>query len=103
MLVACLRKENNMRLIDADALIKKIFPYDVVDKKCYTINAKMIHEAIKEAPTADIKTEVAREIFAEIGKIIFLKHGFNEKRIVVEMDLEELKKIRNKYIGGVGE
>lgn len=42
------------RYIDADGLIKKVFPYDVVDKKCYTINAKMIYEAIQEAPTADV-------------------------------------------------
>ena len=42
------------RYIDADALIKKIFPYDVVDKKCYTINAKMIYEEIQKAPTADV-------------------------------------------------
>ena len=42
------------RYIDADGLIKKVFPYDVVDKKCYTINAKRIYEAIQEAPTADV-------------------------------------------------
>ena len=48
------------RYIDADMLIKKVFPYDVVDKKCYSINAKMIYEAIKKAPTADVvpKSEV---------------------------------------------
>lgn len=62
-----------MRPIDADALIKKIFPYDVVDKKCYTINAKMIHEAIKEAPTVDIKTEVAREILGYVEKHLRIK------------------------------
>ena len=47
--------------IDADALIKTIFPCDVVDPKCYSINAKTIYEAIKKAPTADVvpKSEVA--------------------------------------------
>ena len=84
-----------MRLIDADALIKKIFPYDVVDKKAYSINAKMIHEAIKEAPTVDIKTEVAREIFAEIDSMCIDTFGnFNYRRYI---------ELKNKYIGGVGE
>lgn len=48
------------RYIDADALIKYIFPYDVVDQKCYSINAKAVYEAIKKAPTADVvpKSEV---------------------------------------------
>lgn len=63
------------RYIDADALIKKIFPYDVVDKKCYTINAKMIYEAIQKAPTADVapKSEVAREIIDEAIRAVYLK------------------------------
>jgi hypothetical protein len=47
------------RYIDADALIKKVFHYDVVDPKCYTINANRIYEAIKGAPTADV-VEVVR-------------------------------------------
>ena len=41
------------RFIDEEILIKKIFPYDIVDKRLYSINAKAIYEAIKEAPTAD--------------------------------------------------
>lgn len=49
-----------MRYIDADAFIKKIFPYDVVDKKDYIINAKAVADAIDNAPTADVvpKSEV---------------------------------------------
>lgn len=43
-----------MRYIDADALIKKIFPYDVVDKKDYTINSKAVADAIANTPTADV-------------------------------------------------
>lgn len=42
------------RYIDADAMIKKLFPYDGVDKASYSINAKAVHEAIKNAPTADV-------------------------------------------------
>ena len=109
-------KENNMRLIDADALIKKIFPYDVVDKKCYTINAKMIHEAIKESPTVDIKTEVAREIFAEMEGTLkaatwLVKADFSST--VKERELKEkccrdfleyITELKNKYTKeGVGE
>ena len=60
------------RYIDADELIKKIFPYDVVDKKTYSINAYAVYDAIKKAPTSDVapKREVAKEIFEEIKKII---------------------------------
>lgn len=47
------------RYIDADKLIKKVFPYDVIDKKSYTINAKTIFEAINNAPTEDV-VEVVR-------------------------------------------
>lgn len=42
------------RYIDADALIKKVFPYDVVDPKCYSINAKAVYVEIKSALTADV-------------------------------------------------
>lgn len=47
------------KYIDADALIKKIFPYDVVDPKCYSINAKAVYEEIKRSPSADV-VEVVR-------------------------------------------
>lgn len=48
------------RYIDADALIKKLFPYDVVNKKDYSINAKAVADAIANMPTADVvpKSEV---------------------------------------------
>lgn len=46
------------RYIDADKLIKKVFPYDVIDKKSYTINAKTIFEAINNAPTEDVAEAV---------------------------------------------
>lgn len=42
------------KYIDADALIKKLFPYKGIDKASYVINAKAVHEAIKNAPTADV-------------------------------------------------
>ena len=55
--------------IDAVALIKKIFPCDVVDKQGYAINAKAVYEAILKAPAADVvPRSVIAEIFEEIEK-----------------------------------
>lgn len=56
------------RYIDADALIKKIFPYDVIDKNDYSINANAIYRAIEDTPTENVTTmkEAAKEIFAAI-------------------------------------
>jgi rubrerythrin len=48
-----------MSYIERETLIKKLFPYDVVDQKCYSINAKAVYEEIKKAPTADV-AEVRR-------------------------------------------
>lgn len=45
--------------IDADELIKKIFPYDVVDKKRYAINAEAVYKAIQSVTAADV-VEVVR-------------------------------------------
>ena len=42
------------RYIDADARIKKVFPYDVADPKCYSINAKAVYEEIRRSPAADV-------------------------------------------------
>ena len=47
-------KDKGMRYIDADRLIKTIFPLDCVDKKHYAINAQAVFDAIKNAPTADV-------------------------------------------------
>lgn len=43
-----------MSYINRDALIKKLFPLDCVDKASYSINARSVYEAIKNAPTADV-------------------------------------------------
>lgn len=50
------------RYIDADLLLKKLFPYDVVDKKQYAINAQAVYNAIEGASTADVvpKSEAER-------------------------------------------
>jgi hypothetical protein len=99
-----MNKENDMAYIDREALIKKIFPYDVVDKKCYTINAKAIYEEIKNAPTCDVvprsevekaKQEVAREIIEEFEKCFDKRFG---DWMFIHWKYAELKK---KYVGEV--
>jgi hypothetical protein len=47
------------RYIDAEKLIKKIFPVGLVDGGNYTINAKAVKCAIDHVPTADV-VEVVR-------------------------------------------
>ena len=47
------------RYIDADMLIKKIFPIGLVDDGKYNIKAKAVKVAIDNAPTADV-VEVVR-------------------------------------------
>ena len=46
------------RYTDTEALIKKLFPYNV-DKKNYSINAKAVYDAITKAPPAHV-VEVVR-------------------------------------------
>jgi hypothetical protein len=35
-----------MELIDRCELLKKLFPYEIIDKKTYSINAKAVYDAI---------------------------------------------------------
>ena len=49
--------------IERGALIEKMFPYDVIDKSKYAINAKAIYEEIRKAPAADV---VSRELFEQV-------------------------------------
>ena len=81
-----------MRYIDADALIKKIFPYDVVDKKYYTINAKAVADAIDNAPTADVvpKSEVER-LEKEKAELLV------SKETDVHISMEKLVKVRTEH------
>lgn len=53
-----------MRYIDADALIKKIYPMGIGDGK-YTINAQAVKFAIDNAPTADVVPKIEVEIWKE--------------------------------------
>lgn len=101
-----------MRLIDADALLKEDFTERFID-----VYDNAVFEAIiEDAPTVDIKPEVAREIFEEIEKLISAKtHNYllcgsrSQKSIEYgrQYTLRELNvefaELKNKYIGGVGE
>ena len=42
------------RYIDADSLLKRIFPYDLVDKKQYALNAQSVYNAIESSSAADV-------------------------------------------------
>ena len=75
------------RYKDADALIKTIFPYDVVDKKSYSINAKAVYDAINNAPTADVVPRTSEdEEIALRGRLIA-----NAKAEAVKEFAERLK------------
>jgi hypothetical protein len=120
-----------MRLIDADALLEDLkdskkdlqeirdgLKYDdeirICDSEILTFSECIMR--VKNAPTVDIKTEVAREIFAEIEKLISAKtHNYllcgsrSQKSIeygrqytLRELNVE-IAELKNKYIGGVGE
>lgn len=109
-----------MRYIDADALIKKIYPMGIGDGK-YTINAKAVKLAIDNAPTADwysmedkhneeiartaidVRIMVANEIIDEIENIVKKNTYRHENTDETEERhnpfgvLHELKILRLKY------
>ena len=106
-----------MRLLDKDALLQDLksskkdlqeiregLKYDdekrICDSEILTFGECIMR--VNNAPTIDIKTEVAREIFAEIEfDIANLDFDREETRaIAIEGVIAELK---NKHIGGVGE
>lgn len=44
--------------IEREALLKKMFPYEGIDKKTYAINAKAVETAIVDAPTENVEEVV---------------------------------------------
>ena len=46
-----------MDLIDRQALLRKLFPYEVVDKRNCAINAYAVEKAIKDMPTKEFNQE----------------------------------------------
>jgi alpha-L-arabinofuranosidase len=49
-----------MDLIDRQALLKKLFPYEVVDKKNYAINAYAVEKAILDMPNKADNVEIQK-------------------------------------------
>ena len=88
------------RYIDANALIKKIYPMGIGDGK-YTINAKAVKFAIDNTPTADVvpKSEVV-DLISEIDAMIELVSAMTGIDIIAFGKYAELKK---KYTGGFHE
>lgn len=46
-----------MDLIDRQALLRKLFPYEVVDKRNCAINAYAVEKAILDAPKKEFNSE----------------------------------------------
>ena len=93
---------------DLDALEKKLFPIGMVDDGRYALPAKSVKVAIDNLPTADVapKSEVAREIFAEIDNALhdmameYADAGHKTYFAVCEMVHHKvMRPIEKKYIG----
>lgn len=90
-----------MRLIDADAFADRLLnAWDTADEQkrsdIVAIMADIVVPILAGTPTVDIKTEVAKEIFAEIDKLHI--------HVTNEFDAMNYEKLKNKYTKeGVGE
>ena len=91
------QKENNMRLIDADALVRKLED-KIINPQTALVNNVLIG-LLKYAPTVDIKTEVAREIFEEIEDTFVNKvsKGIQERNQDWWLVVHIITKLKNKY------
>lgn len=77
------------RYIDADALIKKIFPIGMVGDGMYVINAKAVKFAIDNTPTADVvsKSEVENyKKVAEYQQKLAMDRYFEIKRLQEDVE-----------------
>lgn len=54
--------------INKEELLKKIFPYNIVDKSQYSINAKAVEKAIMEFPASTEFVSVVRCKNCEYGR-----------------------------------
>ena len=110
-----------MRYIDADKLIKTLFPIGLIDDRKYTINAKAVKYAIDNTPTADVvpraemekwrqragvrardlddlqkeRDRLASEIFVEIKK--FDRRPIPESKAVYVITESEFAELKKKY------
>lgn len=54
------------RYIDSEILLKKLFPYGMLNDGNYGINAKAVKTAVENTPTADaVEVDKVAEMFAE--------------------------------------
>ena len=81
-----------MRLIDADALLKEDFTERFIDFYDNTV----FETIIESAPTVDIKTEVAREIFDKVIDMISFRY-LNEDDYTFGELIYGLNELKNKY------
>lgn len=116
------------RYFDVDKLIKKIFPYDVVDKNAYAINAQAVYNAIQNVPAADVVpkgefdqlkhkyelavaereanvkgfTEQLSKVKTEVAKEIFsdLENFFDSDGLSVYLTRSEFYELEDKYTEG---
>lgn len=80
-----------MRLIDADKFAEDVCNLPAIDEHSANAVIFLLHEQ----PTVDIKTEVAREIFAEIEK--FIQSYCNDDNYTIEDMSFEVAVLKNKY------
>ena len=87
-----------MRLIDADALLRYIEECNNIDEWCVSqYSADWISSFIENAPTVDIKTEVAREIINEIDEWISVYNGVGYVSVPMYKLKSLITELKNKY------
>ena len=69
-----------MDLIDRQALLRKLFPYEVVDKRNCAINAYAVEKAILDMPALN-NTTVASETLVEIREALISNYKARAERI----------------------
>ena len=84
------------RYIDADELIKKIFPYDVVDKKEYAINAYAVYDAIQKTPSAEVapKSEMLEEVLEMVRNVYCYQYQPSYDDVKESVKRQMARKIR---------
>lgn len=83
-----------MDLIDRQALLQKLFPYDVVDKKNCAINAYAVEQTILNMPNKlkGVETQKAIEYLEKVMENWTNWHSHHKKLIdVIEVLLEVVK------------
>ncbi len=80
-----------MDLIDRQALLRKLFPYEVVDKKNCAINAYAVEKAILDAP----KKEFNQDAIEYLEKVLdnWTNWHCHHKKLIdaIEILLKEIK------------